>query len=109
LANSKLLVPGHFNIVMQIHLPHYALGAGAYGLEALVSFENGELGVPHLDGVERRWSGRHLGAWPGIEERHAVDGATKSGSGAGAEQLAESRRACCCYCLQHTQPNANQP
>ena len=94
---------------MQIHLPHYALGAGAYGLEALVSFENGELGVPHLDGVERRWSGRHLGAWPGIEERHAVDGATKSGSGAGAEQLAESRRACCCYCLQHTQPNANQP
>lgn len=87
-----------------IHLPYYALGAGAYGLEALVSFENGELSVPHLHGVERGWSGRHLGAGPGIEERHAVVGATESGSGAGAddEQLAESRRACCHYCLQHT-------
>jgi hypothetical protein len=49
--NFSLLVISN-GIVMQIHLPYYALGARAYGLETLVSFEDGELGVPHLHGVE---------------------------------------------------------
>jgi len=92
-------VSGHFCLRFGdeiVNLPNNALGARSYGLEALVSFEDGELGVPHLHGVKRgRVSGRHLGTWPGTEERHAVEGSTSSGSGAGAdeEQLWQSHGA----------------